>query len=663
MRKLAEKEDIKIGIYICHCGINIGGIIDVPKLAEYSKKLPNVVLAKEYKFMCSDIGQNLIKEDIQEGTVNRVIVASCSPRMHEPTFRRTCEEAGLNQFLFEMANIREHCTWVNLYDKEGATKIAEDHLRMAVAKVSRLKPLEVTKVKVEPACLIVGAGIAGMNAALDLSEQGFKVYLVEQTPTIGGHMAQLDKTFPTMDCSACIITPKMSETANAKNVELLTYSEVVEISGYVGNFDVKIMKKPHYIDQDKCNGCGECAEQCPVVVGNEFDLGMKSRKAAYIPFPQAVPGEYTIDNDHCIRCGICEEVCEPKAIIYDDKPKYLDVKVGTIILATGWDPYDPTALKQYGYGKYPNVITGFQMERLLSSFGPTEGKPKRPSDVKDPHTIAFLQCVGSREFTGKGNEYCSRVCCMYATKQARQYKEKHPDASIYIFYMDIRAFGKGYEEFYESAGKNYGIKYIRGRIGEVDEDENHNIIIRAEDTVLQRKVEVKADMLVLSIGLEPRCDADETARLFNVQRSADGFLMEAHPKLRPVDTLTEGVFVAGTVQGPKDIPDTVAQAKGAASSAASLMAAGEVEIEPFYSYILNYKCAGCKSCLSLCAYNAISFNEFKKIAEINEILCKGCGTCVSACPSSAIVQNQFGDIQLLPMIKAAVPKDALIGGE
>ncbi len=661
--ELTGREEPKIGVYICWCGINIGGVVDVPKLAEYAKTLPNVVISKEYKFMCSDIGQNMIKEDIEAGNINRVIVAACSPRMHEPTFRRCCQEAGLNQFLFEQANIREHCTWVNMRDVPGATKIAKDHIRMAVAKASKLQPLKVTTVKVEPSCLVVGAGIAGINAALDLGDSGYKVYLVERTSTVGGHMAQLDKTFPTMDCSACITTPKMSEVSRNPNVELMTYSEVESVDGYVGNFQVKIKKKPHYIDQETCTGCGACAEECPIEVGNEFDLGMKTRKACYLAFPQAVPGQYTIDMDNCIKCGICAEVCPTGAIRYDDKPEYIDIKVGTIILATGWDPFDPTKLKQYGYGRYQNVITGLQMERLLSSFGPTEGKIKRPSDLKEPHTVAFLQCVGSRDFTGKGHKYCSRVCCMYAIKQARQYKEKHPEAQIYIFYMDIRAFGKGYEEFYESAGKNYGIKFIRGRIAEVFEGKDHNIVVRAEDTLLQRQVELEVDLLVLSIGLEPRCDMDDVARIFNVQKTEDGFLMEAHPKLRPVDTLTDGVFVAGTVQGPKDIPDTVAQAKGAASSAATLMARGEVEIEPYYSKILSYKCAGCKSCISLCAFNAITFNEFEKIAEINEILCKGCGTCVAACPSDAIVQNHFGDIQILPMIDAAIPQKSKIGGE
>ena len=659
--KVSSRDIPKIGVYICWCGINIGGVVDVPKLCEYTEALPNVTFAKEYKFMCSDIGQSMIMDDIKEGTINRVVVASCSPRMHEPTFRRACREAGLNQFLFEQANIREHCTWVTMDDVPGATRIAKDHIRMAIAKAQKLKPLKVTTVKVEPSTLVVGAGIAGINAALDLGNSGYKVYLVEKLPTVGGHMAQLDKTFPTMDCSSCITTPKMSEIARNPNIELLTYSTVESLTGYVGNFQARIKKDPHYIDQKLCTGCGSCAEACPIECPNGFDLGMKPRKAAYLSFPQAVPGQYTIDMNHCIKCGICEEVCPVGAIRYDDKPEYLDITIGTIILATGYDPYDATRMKQYGFGIYPNVITALQMERLLSSFGPTGGKVKRPSDLKEPKTIVFIQCVGSREFTGKGRKYCSRVCCMYATKQARSYKEKHPDAKIYIFYIDIRAFGKGYEEFYNDAGRNYGINFIRGRVSEVFETEDHNIVVRAEDTLIQRQVELEVDLLVLSIGLEPRSDIDDIARIFNVTatKTEDGFLMEAHPKLRPVDTLTDGIFVAGTVVGPKDIPDTVSQAKAAASSAATLMARGVVEIEPYYSSVLDFKCAGCKSCVGLCPYKAITFNELKKIAVINEILCKGCGTCVAACPSKAITQNHFGDNQINPIIETAIPEKSV----
>jgi heterodisulfide reductase subunit A len=598
--------------------------------------------------MCSDIGQNLVKKDIEAGLVNRVVIAACSPRMHESTFRGACKEAGLNPFLFEMANIREHVSWVNMKDPEGAYKVAEDHLRMAVAKARELLPLETQKVSVESSCLVIGAGIAGMNAALDLAEEGYKVYLVDKSPTIGGHMAQLDKTFPTMDCSACILTPRMVDVVKNKNIELLTYSEVVEVSGYVGNFNIMIKKKPHYVDQKKCTACGACVEKCPITCDNEFDLGMGTRKAMYISFPQAVPGQYTIDMDKCIKCGICArpDVCEPGAINFDDKPEYLDVKVGTIIIATGWDLYDPSELEQFKYGIYPNVITGLEMERLLSSFGPVLGKPVRPSDLKAPKSIAFLQCVGSRNFREGGHKYCSRVCCMYATKQARQYKEKHPEAEVFIFYIDLRAFGKDYEEFYESAARDYGINYIRGKIAEVREDHNHNIIIRAEDTLLQQLIELEVDLFVLSTAIEARVDADKVAKLLNVQRSTNGFFMEAHPKLKPVDTLTRGIFLAGVAQGPKDIPDTVAQAKAAASSASVLMAKGEIEIEPFNAVIIDHKCSGCKCCLSLCPFGAIEFNKFKKVVVINPALCKGCGTCVAACPSEAITQNHFTNKQL-----------------
>ena len=656
--KITGKEPPKIGVYICWCGVNIGGVVDVPKLCEYARTLPNVALASEYKFMCSDIGQGMIMEDIKAGKVNRVVVSACSPRMHEETFRRTCEEGGLNKYLYEQANIREHCTWVTMNDVPGATRIAKDHIRMAVAKAGALKPLKVTTVKVEPATLVVGAGIAGINAALDLANSGYKVYLVEKSPTVGGHMAQLDKTFPTMDCSSCITTPKMSEVARNPNIELMTYSEVVSLDGYVGNFQVRIEKYPHYIDQNICTGCGHCIDICPVECANEFDLGMKPRKAIYLSFPQAVPGEYTIDMNHCIRCGICAEACPTSAVRYDDKPEYVDVKVGTIILATGFQPYDATRMGQYGFGRHKNVINALQMERLLSSYGPTEGKVKRPSDLKEPKSIVWVQCVGSREFTGKGRKYCSRVCCMYATKQARSYKEKHPDTQLFIFYIDLRAFGKGYEEFYNDTAKNYGIKFIRGRVAEILEGENDNVIIRAEDTTLQRPIELEVDMVVLSIGLEPREDIDDIARIFNVTatKTEDGFLMEAHPKLRPVDTLTDGIFVAGNVVGPKDIPDTVAQAKAAASSAATLMSQKEVEIIPYYATVLDYKCAGCKSCIGLCPFNAITFNEIESVAEINDIMCKGCGTCVAACPSKAIIQNHFDDAQILPMIETAILK-------
>lgn len=652
-------QDIRVGVYLCHCGVNIGGVINMDEMVEFAKTLPDVVVARQYKFYCSDNGQAEIARDIRDGVVNRVVVGACSPRMHENTFRRVLVDAGLNPFYFVQANIREHATWVNMYDSEGAQNIAQDHIRMQVAKARQLKALKPQKVMVRPSTLVIGAGISGINTALDLAEQGFQVYLVEKEPTIGGHMAQLDKTFPTMDCSSCILTPKMVEASRNKNITIMAYSEVVSVDGYVGNFEVQVRRKAHYVDQSKCTGCGECAMHCPVSVGNEFDLGMSHRKAIYIPFPQAVPGLYTIDMDNCIKCGICASttVCEPQAINFDDHDEIETLEVGTIIIATGYDPVDVTNLGNYGYGRFENVITGLEMERNLSSTGPNLGHPVRPSDGSTPKSIVWIQCVGSRDTREGYHPYCSRVCCMYAIKQARQYKEKHPEAECYIFYMDIRAFGKGYEEFYESAAREYGIKFMRGRLAEIQENPDQSLLIRAEDTLLSQPISLNVDMVVLSVGLQPREDAARIGSLVAIQRSTDGFFMEAHPKLRPVDSLTDGIYIAGVAQGPKDIPDAVSQAKGASSGAAILMAQGEVEVEPYFSIVQTSLCSGCRSCINQCPFGAISYDPILKIAHINPIKCKGCGTCVSTCPSNAILQNHFSSDQLMAIIRGVLGDD------
>jgi heterodisulfide reductase subunit A len=653
-------EEPRIGVYLCHCGVNIAGVINMDKLQAYTEMLPNVAFCKQYKFMCSEIGQKMIQDDFKKGDMNRVIVAACSPRMHEPTFRRACKAAGMNQFLFEQANIREHDTWVHMRQPEAALVVAEDHVRLAAAKASLLEPLESMKVKVTPVALVIGAGVAGINTAKDLGNQGFQTYVVEKTPTIGGHMAQLDKTFPTMDCSACIITPEMANLGQNPKVKILSYAEVTDISGYVGNFKVTVNMKPHYVDQDSCTSCGGCVDICPVTTENEFDVGMKDRKAIYIPFPQAVPNKYTIDMDKCIKCGLCKTVCEPHSINFDDKPKKIVLDVGTIVVASGYDVYNPSNYDPYGYGRFENVIDGLQMERELSSFGPVIGKPVRPSDGKPPHSIAFVNCVGSRSCQPGMHQYCSRVCCMYGIKQGRQYKEKHPEADVYVLYMDIRAFGKGYEEFYEIASREYGINFIRGRASEIFENPaNKNIIIRAEDTLLKRPIELEVEMVVLDVGLEPREDMGQLSRMVGVAQTSDGFLMEAHPKLRPVDTLSDGIFIAGAVQGPKDIPDAVAQAKAAASAAASIMAKGEVEIEPYFSVINDASCSKCLSCIDLCPFTAITYDKFEHRVSINSVLCKGCGTCTAACPCGAIEQNHFKDTQILAMINSAiVPTEA-----
>ena len=649
-----QRQAPKIGVFICHCGSNIAGVIDVEALTEYAKTLPNVEVAEHYRYMCSDPGQDLIRKKIQEKGLNRVVVAACSPTLHELTFQQVLQSTGLNPFFFEMANIREHCSWVHTHQAQEALQKAKDLVRAAAARAAQLQPLETPQVQVKPAALVIGGGIAGISAALDIADAGYKVYLVEKQASIGGHMAQLDKTFPTLDCSSCILTPKMTMVGHHPNIELLTYSEVEEVSGFVGNFTVRVLRKPRYVIEDKCTACGDCAKVCPVNVPDEFNAGLSWRKAIHIPFAQAVPNAYVIDTEHClgltpIACGKCREACEAEAIDYEMEPEILELQVGTIIVATGYKLFDGRRILEYGYGKYPDVTTNLEIERMLSASGPTGGKIVRPSNLKKPKHIAYIQCVGSRN--ERYNRYCSRVCCMAALKQARQIREKYPDIQVSIFYIDLRAFGKGYEEFYETTAREYGVNLIRGRVSEVRPSfTSDRLVVRAEDTLLAQPVEVEADMVVLSCGLEPPEDAEELCRLLGIQRSADGFLLEAHPKLRPVDTNTDGIFICGVAQGPKDIPDSVAQAKGAAASALAMLSRGQVAIQPYYAVVDEDLCAGCGVCEAACPYGAVKVVEGR--AQVTEAQCKGCGTCAAACPNNAIAPQHFTTHQILAQLDA-----------
>ena len=613
MAEEINNEEIRVGVYVCHCGVNVGGVVNCPEVAEYAKTLPNVVVAKDYKYMCSDPGQSLIQDDIKEHNLNRIVVAACSPRLHEPTFRRCVEEAGLNKFLFEFANLREQDSWVHMTQPAEATAKAKDLTRMAVAKARLLEPLEASKVAVDKKCLVIGGGVAGIQSALDLADMGFKTYMVERNPTIGGRMGQLDKTFPTLDCSMCILAPKMVDTSKHENIELITYAEVKEVDGYIGNFTVKVEKKPRYVKEEDCTGCGQCQEVCPIEIPNYYDEGVGMVRAAYIPFPQAVPLCATIDKNYCIDCGLCETVCGPEAIDRNMEPEEIELHVGTIIAATGYDPYDPTEKYEYGYGRYTNVITAMEIERMINASGPTGGHVQKPSDGKEPKRVAFIHCVGSRD-EQIGKSYCSRVCCMYSMKNAQLCIDHEPDTEVTCYYMDIRSF------------------------------------------LLGKVTEYTYDLVVLSVGLEPPKGSNELRQTLGLSRTSDGFYMEAHPKLRPVDTLTDGVYIAGVAQGPKDIPDAVAQGSAAASRASIPMAKGEVEIEPITADTDTTVCGACEVCVELCPFGAVSIEGegADKHAAINVALCKGCGTCVGACPSGAMNQNHFKTEQIMAQIAAAL---------
>jgi heterodisulfide reductase subunit A len=648
----------KVGVYVCHCGTNIAGKVAVEEVAQWAGEQPNVEIARDYKFMCSSLGQELIEDDIKEKGLTRVVVAACSPHMHEKTFRGACQRAGLNPFLFEMANIREHDSWTT-EDNDAATQKAKALVRGAVDRVVHHQPLEPIPVDINPNTLIVGGGIAGISAALELANGGHQVYMVEREPSIGGHMAQLDKTFPTLDCSACILTPRMVEVGQHDNITLLTWSEVEEVEGYLGNFTVTVRKKARYVNEELCTGCGICVEKCPKkVVDNVFEAGLGERKVIYTPFPQAVPKYPVIDTENCTyfirgKCKACQIFCPTNAIDFEQEDEMVKFQVGNVILATGYNLFDVSRIPRYGYGRLANVFTSLEFERMVNAAGPTSGKIVLRDLETEPKSVAIVHCVGSRD--QNYHEYCSKVCCMYSLKFAHLVHERLPDAEVYNFYIDVRTPGKGYEEFYHRL-LDEGTNFIRGRVAEITDvprtpDEAGKLVVQAEDTLLMLQRRVPVDMVILSPAMEAYADSREVSQLFKMGCDFEGFYIERHPKLDPVATMTEGILIAGACQGPKDIPDSVAQGAAAASRVSSLISQGTVMMEPVRASIDEEKCCGCRLCNELCPYNAIEFREDKKVSEVITALCQGCGACVATCPSEAITGAHFTNKQVMAEIE------------
>ncbi|MBY8985344.1 MAG: hydrogenase iron-sulfur subunit [Candidatus Lokiarchaeota archaeon] len=646
-----------IGVFLCKCGKNIGDTVDIDQLAEEIEKMPSVKLVQVNTYTCSDPGQVEIETAIKEQGIEKVVVAACSPRLHGPTWKKLLSRNGINPSLVEVANIREQCSWVHLSEKEEATQKAREIIEMAIAKAELLEAIDDIVVPIKQRVLIIGGGIAGIQAALDLADH-YEVILVDKAPTIGGKMALIDKTFPTMDCSICILGPKMADVGNHDNINLIANAEVTSISGYVGNFEIEITKHPRYVDEDLCTACGDCVSICPEDVIDEYTGNLGWRKAIYIPYPQAVPASYIIDEKNCLglsplACGKCVSECEKEAINYESSEKIYNYKVGAIIIATGFELFDASKVTEYGWGHYSNVITTFEFERLINAAGPTNGELVRPSDLKKPKKIAFINCVGSRD--ERFNPYCSNFCCMESIKDSLLIKEHWPDVEVVIFFIDIRAFGKGFEELYKRS-REEGVLYIRGRPGQIKEvPENKNLILSVENISTGTILNEEFNLVVLSIGAEGSSESIP----FPVAKDPKGFYIEAHPKLRPVDTPTDGIFIAGGAESPKDIRECVTQASAAAGRCSGLISKGEFHVEPLYAFVDVGKCTSCGICASRCPYNAVSVDKEKKSpAHIIPILCKGCGTCAADCPTDAITMTNFTDAMILRQIDIALRENA-----
>jgi len=659
----------RVGVYVCHCGSNIAGTVDVVGVANWAaEKLgrQGVIIAREYKFMCSSLGQELIEKDIKELGLTRVVVAACSPHLHEKTFRTAAKNAGLNPYLVELASIREQVSWVHS-DKAVATAKAKAVVSGAVARVIENRPLEEIKVPINPNTLVVGGGIAGIQSALEIANAGFHVYLVEREPSIGGHMAQFDKTFPTLDCSACILTPRMVEAGTHPNITLLTWSEVTNVAGYVGNFHVTIKKKARFINEELCTGCGICQEKCPKkVIDDVYEAGLGYRKAVYTPFAQAVPNFPVMDKENCTyfikgTCKACEKFCPTGAIDFNQQDEMLHIDVGNIVLATGYDLFDARRVSNYGYGRLPNVFTSLEFERLSNAAGPTSGNIVLRDGKTTPKSVGIIHCVGSRD--KNFNNYCSVICCMQGLKFAHLVHER-TGATVYNFYIDMRTAYKAYDEFYQRVLEE-GTLFVRGKVAEVtdaarNEREKGRLIIQCEDTLAGKQRRIPVDMVILSSGLQPRADAKEVGKLFGISCSMDGWFTEKHPKLDPVATMTEGIYIVGCAQGPKDIPSSVAQGAAASARVLDKILQKEVALEPIKASVNQALCSGCRICNGLCPFNAITFIEDDKVTSINPALCQGCGTCVAACPAGAISGTGFSNEQIIAQIDGLMMKQLVI---
>jgi heterodisulfide reductase subunit A len=668
-----------IGVYICSCGTNISDNVDIDHLTEFSAGVDNVSYVKVHKLLCSEEGKNFLSDDVLKENPERIVIAACSPKEHEKTFRNTLQKIGFNPYLFYMVNIREQVAWPTP-DKSEATEKAKAYIRAAIKRVVFQEPLEKKEIDCNTDVLVIGAGPAGMEAALLLAKAGRKVYLVEKNSFIGGRVARYEEVFPKMECATCMLEPMMDEILHHENIELLTCSEVQDVVGFHGNFVVKIRKKAAYVSKEKCLGCGSCYEPCPITVKNEFDYNLSDRKAIYIPYTGALPNVPVIDEANCLRfsskdmdvckeafdlglitkeeydlfrmqdCSACKEACPFEAINYDEREEIVEKNVGGIIVATGFELFDPSVIPELGYGKIPEVYTSLEFERILSQTGPTGGNLLM-KNLKEPESIAIIHCVGSRD--KKYYDYCSGICCLYALKFAHMVEKKLPTAKVYEIYADWCVPGKDNQAFLDSIKHGKNIQLIRTPLPiDVELKQNADRIELSCIDISTGKRELTVDMVILCLAMVPVKDSCMLSEILSISTSKEGFFAEGHTKLAPVSTNIEGIFIAGCAQGPKDIQNTIAQGTAAAGQILSALVPGrKLELEVTTAEIDKDACSGCMICISLCPYKAISFDRENKIAVINEVLCKGCGTCVAACPSGAAISKHFTTQQIFAEIE------------
>ncbi len=660
-----------LGVLLCDCGGEISQTIDFDKLQTFVSKLDNVKLVRRHSFLCGEDGEREVAKLARKG-VDRIVVAACSPKLYENHFRNYLSNAKLNPYCLEMANIREQCAWPHVNDSKGTNEKARKMLKGAVGRANKISPIERKEFKIKNKdILVIGAGVAGLQAAINAADAGHRVYLIEKMPIVGGNATKLGLAFPNDDGAFCISASDIlggirkcfyrSGVFQHPNIKLLTLTEVKDFKGSSGNFEAKVLSQPRGVSETLCINCGKCAEICSVKVADEINYGFSERKAIYLPYPNAVPPVYVVDWKNCTKCGDCVEACPTKAIDLNQKAKETTLKAGSVVLATGFQEYDPSSIKPYNFGGHQDIITQLQLARILDPYGPTKGELRKPSDGQAPKNVVMIQCVGSRDEST--NPYCSRVCCTFALKHAIHIKENYgKDVAVYICYMDIRT-PMDYESYYARA-REIGVKFIRGKPSEISIDpETKHLTVEVEDTLLDMPIEIDADMIVLSTALVPTSGTEELAKMLGVEVGNYGFIKQVYEKLKPVETTVKGIYVCGGAESPKSIPDSVTQGTAATFHAIQNLSKEKFSKDLNVAYVSEDQCDGCEVCVEVCPYSAISMVQVKgnpstsTIAKIDETMCNTCGSCAGRCPTGAIQLSYWNDEQFLSQLKGLLSKE------